>query len=219
MHGAVAVLELFVEHDRESLLRVSGDQRTILHYAAAKGQLEVCRWLFDQYPEVYQQLIDHNDRYGRTAIHFAVTSGQLELLQFLLDTGADPTSVDHQGNTPLHLATINGQADMVRLLAQQKDLLTAPDLGGRTPLDWAFSRLARLQQTFEGLPRSEERERSDEIIAALRTAASYSKKSTAKRSPELIDEIAHSLRQLQLQISDPAMLSEVAELCDIFSRF
>ncbi|KAK4171463.1 ankyrin repeat-containing domain protein [Triangularia setosa] len=84
-----------------------------LHWAAAKGNLDVCRRLL-HVPGIE---IDNGIQKGDwTPLHMAAWQGQLEVIQYLRDMGADINAICNDYGTPLTLALIHRQADAAALL-------------------------------------------------------------------------------------------------------
>ncbi|CAL4905366.1 unnamed protein product [Urochloa decumbens] len=88
------------------------NEGNLLHYAAFKGRLEVCRFL------VEESGLDVNSTTpdGETPIAVAATCGKVSILRYLLDHGGDPGMPDAEGDTPLHDAADRGHYEPVRLL-------------------------------------------------------------------------------------------------------
>ncbi|CAN6352269.1 unnamed protein product [Urochloa humidicola] len=88
------------------------DGGSALYFAAAKGHLEVCRFL------VEESGVDVNctNAYGMTPVFRAAAEGEVSALQYLLDHGGDPAIPDALGFTPLHIAAENGHFEAIRLL-------------------------------------------------------------------------------------------------------
>ncbi|KAK3986797.1 ankyrin repeat-containing domain protein [Cladorrhinum sp. PSN332] len=84
-----------------------------LHWAAAKGNLEVCRRLLEL-PGIE---IDNGVKTGNwTPLHMAASEGRLEVIQFLVEAGAQINAICNQYGTPLTLALVHRQADAAALL-------------------------------------------------------------------------------------------------------
>ncbi|KAJ1266216.1 hypothetical protein BS78_08G134100 [Paspalum vaginatum] len=86
--------------------------RTALHFAAAKGHIEVCKYL------VEESGLDVNCTCTEdgSPVHFAAAGGSVSVLRYLLDRGGDPEKPDSRGSTPLHDVAERGNCDAVRLL-------------------------------------------------------------------------------------------------------
>ncbi|WVZ91143.1 LOW QUALITY PROTEIN: hypothetical protein U9M48_037348 [Paspalum notatum var. saurae] len=78
--------------------------RNLLHFAAARGRLEVCKFL------VVESGLDVNgtDDDGRTPIALAAAEGKVSVLVYLLVAGGDLVVADADGATPLHRAAEHG---------------------------------------------------------------------------------------------------------------
>ncbi|CAN6338846.1 unnamed protein product [Urochloa humidicola] len=84
----------------------------VLHFAAFKGHLEVCRFLVEESGlDVNSTTAD-----GETPIAVAATCGKVSILRYLLDHGGKPGMPDAIGDTPLHDAADCGHDEAVRLL-------------------------------------------------------------------------------------------------------
>ncbi|CAL4898071.1 unnamed protein product [Urochloa decumbens] len=107
-----------------------------LYFAAAKGHLEVCRFL------VEESGVDVNctNAHGMTPVFRAAAKGEVSVLQYLLDHGGDPAIPDALGFTPLHIAAENGHFEAIRLLLSKG--VDADPLNNRlvTPLHTASTK-------------------------------------------------------------------------------
>ncbi|CAL4898075.1 unnamed protein product [Urochloa decumbens] len=89
--------------------------RSLLHFAAAGGHLEVCKFLVEEsgfHP-------NSTSAEGETAILLAAEGeghDVLPVLRYLLERGGDPAMPDARGSTPLHNAAKYGHDEAVRLL-------------------------------------------------------------------------------------------------------
>ena len=128
---------------------------TLLHAAAADGQLEVIEMLLSVggrklmtvvageagtplhqaaghgHKDVVTLLlnegcpIDIRESNGYTALHFAAQYGHIHIIETLINHGLDVNIVSNKGTTPLHSAAIHGQLESVQTLLR---------LGGRKSL-------------------------------------------------------------------------------------
>ena len=88
---------------------------TVLYVAAAKGRLEVCRFLVEESElDVNCSNADGECRRVKlladesTASIRAAAAGEVGVLRYLLDHGGDPAKPDAIGFMPLHIAAENG---------------------------------------------------------------------------------------------------------------
>ncbi|CAN6361701.1 unnamed protein product [Urochloa humidicola] len=86
--------------------------RNAIHFAAAKGHLEVCRFLVEE----LGLDVKSTDAEGGMPVHFAAAGGNERVLGYLLDRGGDPGVPDAKGCTPLHSAAEEGHCEAVKLL-------------------------------------------------------------------------------------------------------
>nr|CAB3462535.1 unnamed protein product [Digitaria exilis] len=87
-----------------------------LHFAAASGHLEVCRFL------VEKSGLDANcaTADGETPVALAAAAaGAVSLLWYLVDHGGRPATPNSMGRTPLHNAAQNGHTEAVILLLSE----------------------------------------------------------------------------------------------------
>ncbi|CAL4898070.1 unnamed protein product [Urochloa decumbens] len=105
----------------------------LLHFAAVKGRLEVCRFL------VEESGLDVNSTTsdGGTPVAHAAATGMGSVLRYLLDQGGDPVMPDTMGTTPLHNAADGGHCEAIALLLSRG--VDVDSLNSRliTPLDLA----------------------------------------------------------------------------------
>ncbi|CAM0955253.1 unnamed protein product [Alopecurus aequalis] len=84
----------------------------VLHTAASKGSLEVCRYLVEE----LQVDVNGVDKEGRTPLFFAIICKGVGTPKYLLDHGADPNKASHDGSSPLHAAAKSGDCETIELL-------------------------------------------------------------------------------------------------------
>lgn len=99
--------------DVNEIDKISGTNS--LHWAAARGNLEICRLLIDHGCDLNLQA---NDK--RTPLFSALQQHRIGVAQFLLDSGAKTDGVDLDHWTPLHLAIHGGHEDIALRLLQDK---------------------------------------------------------------------------------------------------
>ncbi|CAE7776980.1 Mtpn, partial [Symbiodinium necroappetens] len=83
-----------------------------LHYSAASGQLEVCKFLLQQGCDINSTLNDFS-----TPLMLAVEEGHLNVAQLLLSNGAVPWCKDETGFTAKDRCDKSIQAELLQLLA------------------------------------------------------------------------------------------------------
>jgi ankyrin repeat protein len=101
---------------------VADDQGwTLLHVAAAKGHLEVTKYLV-------QQGLSPNakDGLGFTPLYYAAYSNRLECVKFLVE---HTTVAENGGLTPLQIAAAHGNVDVVIALVTPRNINTTNDQG------------------------------------------------------------------------------------------
>ena len=89
------------------------DGATPLHYAAAKGDAEIIRFLLSKKADVGACKKD-----GVTPLHVAVALGHKDAVEALLKAKANPNAKDKKGRTPITLAQANGFTEIEQLLAR-----------------------------------------------------------------------------------------------------
>lgn len=114
--------------------------RTALHIAAKRGNIEMCRVLLeaipaDDLPRNLSLLTSH----GFSVIYSAILSGKTDIVEFLIHNYpvVDLEAPDLGGLTPLHIAAEKGYAGIVKVLLDAGCTSTTTDSIGRTALAWA----------------------------------------------------------------------------------
>lgn len=127
--------DLVVKYPSSIKLRNAGDSdKTLLHYAAECGQLNLCEFLVRNGAEV-----DAADKNERTPLIYAVGEGHRRVAEFLMNSGANVNHAGSLGETPLHRACKEGHVIVAELLIERGAKLNKRDIFGRTPLYYASS--------------------------------------------------------------------------------
>jgi ankyrin repeat protein len=137
--------------------------RSLVQFAASRGQERICKLLLDRGAPVDSisphtaakygldavlaillraniASINEQDRYGCTALHLAASRGNVNASRALLDHGACLEITDKLGRTPLHRAAERGFVDLCLELISRGADLHSRDLRGETPLTRAIMR-------------------------------------------------------------------------------
>ncbi|XP_051784733.1 ankyrin repeat domain-containing protein 7-like [Erpetoichthys calabaricus] len=113
------------------------NNRTALHMAAAKGHVEVIRFLAE-----HNANLNLWDNYGETPLMTAVTRQKRECAFLLLDLGADTGIVSHHEDTVLHHAAAASDIALAARLLEIKTMAKNIDFKNRdlyTPLHLAVA--------------------------------------------------------------------------------
>ena len=111
------------------------DGMTVLHYAVAKGDTEVVRFLIEHGADIKAQ----DNTFSRSAIHFAAENGNLECIMYLAEMGANLQDKDSWGATALHYAAKNNNLDAIKFLVGKKVDYMAKDSRGWSAMHYAAS--------------------------------------------------------------------------------
>ncbi|KAL5725351.1 hypothetical protein ACHQM5_008505 [Ranunculus cassubicifolius] len=103
--------------------------RGLLHIAASKGGIGMCKYLLED----LEMAVDEKDNENCTPLLHASIKGHLDAVVYLIQKGADPCAIQRHNTTALHMATFAGQIEVMRyLLMKGVDVNTPSQLG--TPL-------------------------------------------------------------------------------------
>ena len=111
------------------------DQKTPLHLAVEKGNIDIVDKLLNMRP-------DHNavDSSGNTVLHLAAAGGYLDCCESILKHNADKINArNNDENTPLHLAIKNGNSNIIACLQQYQTGCNLQNSLGDTPLHLAVN--------------------------------------------------------------------------------
>ena len=143
------IVELLLKAGANFYQRVGDSQRTCIHIAADKGNIEVLSVLLkclaskkpiSVSPKCIQDqdYINCGNSHGRTPLFLASSHGYSKVAECLLNYGADVDKTEHAGWTPLHAASRRGFIDVVELLLSNGASIDATTTADRfTPLHQA----------------------------------------------------------------------------------
>ncbi|XP_063711699.1 serine/threonine-protein phosphatase 6 regulatory ankyrin repeat subunit B-like [Symsagittifera roscoffensis] len=127
-YNQLDVVRWLVRIDPEGMKTRSKVKRSVLHYAALNGNIEIASVFLELLePSDKCALIISLDKYGAISLHNSCCDGHLEFSQWLIDeyekckSESDPplpTIQDKDGWTPLAYAVENNQLDVVRWLVR-----------------------------------------------------------------------------------------------------
>ncbi|CAK0782712.1 hypothetical protein CVIRNUC_005907 [Coccomyxa viridis] len=110
-----------------------GNERNALHFAAASGQTEFCRYLLTE--RGFES--DSQDSAGETALAFAAGAGDLTCMRALLELGANAATANSKGGPQaIHRAAHSGSMPAMELLMTEGADVNATSSAG-PPLLWA----------------------------------------------------------------------------------
>lgn len=110
--GHLAVVKLLITAGASKSAQ-NTNKWTVLHSAAAGGNIGVMTYLLRELPDACQK--SKTDR-GETILHLAVEYGHLELVKFLVDKNADVFATARAKATPLSYAAEFGHLPIVKFL-------------------------------------------------------------------------------------------------------
>lgn len=128
LHGLKVLAE-----QNPSLLSQRQRGETLLHAAAAYGQLEVCEYLLGQGMDVDAEV----ENEGGTALMMAAAGGNAEVAELLINANANINKQDINGVSALHYAVSANSLGCVNLLLSKDVDVMLKDKIGRTAKDAA----------------------------------------------------------------------------------
>ncbi len=102
-------------HDVNSVLFLSGQKMTPLHFAAAQGNAEMVQLFLRQGADVNLK-VDFQD-----ALMYAAASGNIEIIESLLQAGANPMNENRNGKCARDIAQDNKHTAAYNLLKTETD--------------------------------------------------------------------------------------------------
>jgi uncharacterized protein len=135
--NALPILDVLAAGGADLTVRLKG--QTLLHLAAAEGDIEVATWLLDHGADVHavNDCSDGCAERGYTPLHSGLEFRDDEMTVLLLARGARLEAAGADGRTALHTAAFRGKLSGAFVLARHGADLTRTDAAGKTPFDLA----------------------------------------------------------------------------------
>jgi hypothetical protein len=139
VEGAVPMLETLAAAGADLSVRLEG--RSLLHLAAAEGQLDVVAWLLDRGVDidVKNDCANNCVELGQTPLFDAQRFKDQDMNQLLLERGADPHARSANGQTALHASAAVGSPAGAFELCRYGTDPTLKDARGQTAHDIALA--------------------------------------------------------------------------------
>lgn len=138
---ALPILDVLAAGGADLNVRLKGE--TLLHLAAAKGDIEVATWLLDHGADVHavNDCKDGCAERGYTPLHSGLEFRDDGMTVLLLARGARLEATGADGRTAMHKAAIRGKLSGAFALSRHGADLTRTDAAGKTPFDLSGVRL------------------------------------------------------------------------------
>ncbi|XP_075460153.1 ankyrin repeat and protein kinase domain-containing protein 1 isoform X1 [Ascaphus truei] len=148
-------LDNLFQGSNEDVSWVDENNCTVLHFAAAQGNLEKVQYFLSLSANVNSKTV-----HGYTPLIFAVQKRLPGICSALIENGADVNMSDEDQWSPLHFAAQNGDDRIARLLLDHSAHVDAKEYDGWTPLHLAsqngFENVARVLFTRHTNPNCQE---------------------------------------------------------------
>ncbi|XP_055595425.1 uncharacterized protein LOC129746031 [Uranotaenia lowii] len=112
--NCLKLVDTMIRKDPSVLKSKTITNETPLHRAAARGNLDICKILFEN-----ECALNALDKWGQTPLHKASLNGHVQAVEFLLDQEADIDCRDSKNQSAVYLAACEGYAEVVELLASK----------------------------------------------------------------------------------------------------
>ncbi|GAU95596.1 hypothetical protein RvY_07192-2 [Ramazzottius varieornatus] len=133
--GKQADLQRLINERRSRLFVCGAGGRTLLHYAAESGQLQMMDFLIQAGIQV-----DEKDDEGETALHLAVMKDKEKVVQALIALKADLYARNQKQETAMHMAARTNSVNALQcLLESMVDSVDIPGYYCETPLHLSCS--------------------------------------------------------------------------------
>lgn len=126
-------IQVLIQNSPDLINAPEGNWKSLLHKAAASGQLKVARFLLD-----HKAAVEGRDKTVRTPLAEAANGGHKAMVELLLDRGADANARDGNLITPLHLAAQRGFLSVMETLLAHKADANTKAKWDETPLHAAI---------------------------------------------------------------------------------
>ena len=111
--GDLGIALTFIKEGKIDINHTDENGRTVLHYAALTGNLEMVKTLIK-----FNAKIDAKDNYNITPLWLTTIFCHTNVVIELLKYGANPNSKNQMGNSILHIAASNNSLAIVKLLIE-----------------------------------------------------------------------------------------------------
>ncbi|GAB2274357.1 Putative E3 ubiquitin-protein ligase xbat31 [Dionaea muscipula] len=140
--GDLETLQSIVQEDPNVLNKTTVFTRqSLLHVAAASGQIDVLSWLLDRPTNP-----DWLNRYRQTPLMMAAINGKLSCVQKLLNAGANILMFDSvQGRTCLHYAAYHGHSECL-------EAILSAARSSHVAASWGFARFVNIRDVKGATP-------------------------------------------------------------------
>jgi ankyrin repeat protein len=108
-------------------------EKTLLHFAAQLGNIEIAKKLIEKGLNVN----DQENRTQQTPLLCATNFNKIEMIKFLISKGANPNIGDNSNRTPLILASMKNYCELLEVLVSYKANVNAKTTSGQTALLFA----------------------------------------------------------------------------------
>jgi hypothetical protein len=146
----MAFLKECLKEDSEALTKlytsIDGDEQGFIHYAAAKGSLNVIKSFLElaRSKGRLNEVVNLSSSKNKVQpIHLAALRGDVEIVRCFIDNGADPNAKDIENSTVMHYAVQTlANVEVVRYLLEEASNkasieATIDEEDGSTVLHWA----------------------------------------------------------------------------------
>ena len=128
--GHVRIVQYFLENGFCRLSFKDKDDRTMLHYAASAGNMDIIKYLVRMECDIQPK-----DKWGQTPLHEACENGHLNFVKYLLDEQeCNPAHQDNNGESAIHLVAKSGNLDLLKYFIAKNIDVNCTNNQGRTAM-------------------------------------------------------------------------------------